>query len=74
MSDDDSETDESGEKMLRSIPWRNYKATDLIRRIDTELGIKRVYGTASAREPTTRCMPFIEPSLLPPPQPSTSED
>ena len=64
MSDEESETDEHGKKILRSIPWRNFKATDLIKRNETDLGVKRVYGMVSAREPTNRCMSFIVPSQL----------
>ena len=29
MADNESETDENGEKILRSIPWQNFKVTDL---------------------------------------------
>ena len=41
MSDEETD-EESGNKVFRTLPWRNEVFNDLIKRIDETLGIKRI--------------------------------
>jgi len=59
MAMSDEEYDEK-EKMnvLRTLPWRSQIVTDLIRRCDRALGVARVYGEPSERQPDEKCKNF----------------
>ena len=47
----DQETDEEhGGKTFRTIIWRTDEANDLIQRLDTALGVRRLYSGRSDRE------------------------
>ena len=43
MSDEETD-EESGNKVFRTLPWRNEVFNDLIARIDEALGVKRIYS------------------------------
>lgn len=60
----DEEEDENGQKIFRSLPWRNELSTDLIRRCDTALGVVRRYGEPSEREPNIHCLEFVNQNIL----------
>ena len=58
----DEEFDEEQQILtLRTLPWRDDEATDLIRRIDATLKEVRVYGQEpSTRAPCKNCANFVK--------------
>lgn len=48
----------------RTLLWRSDEATDIIRRCDASLGVVRVYGEPSDRQPNNKCVNFVKPEFL----------
>lgn len=53
----DVESDDEG-KLYRTLPWRKAECTELIRRIDELMMVKRRYDEDSEQVPTSRCHLF----------------
>ena len=58
MSDVETDDEQGGETVHRTLPWRDMESTDLIRRIDVALRKIRKYGRPSEREPDETCHAF----------------
>ena len=50
----DVESDDDGRFQYRTVTWRVDEVNEVIRVIDSELGVTRVYGEPSTRKPSLR--------------------
>ena len=58
------EEKENGEVIHRTLPWRKDEYTDIIKRVDKALVIRRKYGKPSEREANEKCLTFVKDEYI----------